>query len=315
MTERTYSDNSLSMHLQEIGQYPLLSSEEARVLGREVQRGLVAQRLIPEVSADMGMELYVDMELAIERGQRAETQFVTSNLRLVVPIARRRARGDPEKLLENIQSGSIGLVKAVRGFNPKLGFEFSTYAYPKIKSAMQKVEEEEHKNVGIAADDAQRLKSLTAHETYDDGTQRTDDELCENLGISRDKLNELRFLQHALKTASSLDAPLPGEGDFDRADLVADHASESQYTAVDNQLAGILRPELMQNLSPRMIRIMELRFGYDGKTQDEVARELGIAPPTVRLDEKRAFAIIRNTAEDLGIGYSQISRSSDDIAS
>jgi RNA polymerase primary sigma factor len=277
------------VYLSEIGQQRLLDRGDEARLAQAIERGSAAEReLAAEGRKTKGRRQELAREVA--EGERARRQFVEANLRLVVSVAKRYRRPSVD-LLDLIQAGNIGLLRAVEGFNWRLGNKFSTYATWWIRQA-----------VVSEMGDADRTIHLPVHlraEVF--GLARARDRLRVELG-HEPALDELAAevevpaerVRHLLALGEetvSLSLPV-GECDSELVDVIADREAGDP---ADVAAAHVEREEvkgLLTHLGRHQADVLRLRFGLDGmgaRSLAEVGRELGISRERVRQIEVRAL--------------------------
>jgi RNA polymerase primary sigma factor len=267
--------DSLQLFLNEIGRYPLLTAEEEVELAKRIERGDAA----------------------------AKEQMINANLRLVVSIAK-RYQGHGLPLLDLVQEGVLGLIRAVEKFDWRRGFKFSTYATWWIRQAVQRGVQNRSRviRVPVHVAELERKASRAERElTGKLGRVPTEEEVAKALGITPDKLEQAHS---ALRTLSSLDRPVGEDESATLGDLIAapdgDPAQELAVTLGDGALAAAL-----DALSPTQRRVLELRFGLaddEPASLAKVAEELELPREQVRKLEKSALEQLsrnRELVEDL----------------
>ena len=264
----TVTTDGLQLFLNEIGRYPLLTAEEEVELAKRIERG--------------------DAE--------AKERMINSNLRLVVSIAK-RYQGHGLSLLDLIQEGVLGLIRAVEKFDWRRGFKFSTYATWWIRQAVQRGVQNRSRviRVPVHVAELERKAARTERElTGKLGRVPTEEEVAESAKIPLEKLQQAR---EAVRTLASLDRPVGEDESATLGDLVAspegDPAQEILVTLGNGALTGAL-----EDLDPTQRRILELRFGLAGEepaSLQAVARELEISRERVRkLEESALEQLSRN---------------------
>src|SRR4051794_6480258 len=261
----------LTRFLQDIGKTPLLTREDEVALAKRIERGDLV----------------------------AKERMMSANLRLVVSVAK-RYQGQGLPLLDLIQEGTIGLVRAVEKFDYRKGFKFSTYATLWIKQSLRRAIDDKARlvrlpvNVSAGGEKVQRAQRDWAQRTGDDPT---DEQLAEILSLPVDEVDFLRRLD---RTPVSLHAPLGPEEDGELGHiLVDDHAPNPlEWTT------GILREEALgealDNLPRLERRVLELRYGLDGageRRAQEVAPSLRRTVERVRPVEDGGLAKVRDLPE------------------
>jgi RNA polymerase primary sigma factor len=263
--------DSVRLYLREIGQVPLLNTDQERELAYRIASG--------------------GDDAAIARQQMA-----AANLRLVVSIAKRyRDRGLP--LLDLIQEGSLGLLRAIEKFDVTKGYKFSTYATWWIKQALSRALADQSRLVRLPVhlgETLNRIQTARRLLTQELGRDPKDTEMAEALDMSVEKLRELR---RTAQDPVSLATPVGEEADSTLADFIPDpHALDADDAAVSGMLRGQIAVALNQ-LTERERRVLELRYGLsDGQphTLEEVGRAFGVTRERVRQIEVKALRKLRH---------------------
>jgi RNA polymerase primary sigma factor len=268
----TELDDPLKLYIRSIGDGRLLTREEERELARR---------------KDAGDEL-------------AKKRLIEANLRLVMSITRSYTRaGVP--LLDLIQEGNLGLIRAVEKFDYRLGYKLSTYATWWIKQAVSRALADQGRTIRLPTHVAERVRRLLRVRrqlAQKLSREPTPAELAKETGESEEKVVDLLGL---VDDPVSLDSPV-GDGESFFADLIEDVASAQpdERTAMEHR-HGELANAIAQ-LAPRMQRVLVLRFGLDGegtRTLEDIGAELGVTRERVRQLESRALRELRNSAPDL----------------
>jgi RNA polymerase primary sigma factor len=277
--ERPYRNaDALQLYLQEMAQTPLLTPEEEVQLSRRVKKG--------------------DL--------KARTRMIKANLRLVVKIAHDyENHGLP--LLDLINEGNLGLMKAVDRFDPKKGAKLSTYAALWIKQSIRRALSNHSRTVRLpvhVADQISRLNRAGFKLTESLGRDPSDDELAGALKVAPAKAARLRAL--GLR-ATSLDAPIGDEADSRYGDIIEDDTVATPYEALQSKAAREEVNELVKALPPREAEILALRYGLDGRkpqTLEEVGRKFKVTRERIRQLQEMALEKLRRRLESLEPGAS-----------
>ena len=242
-------------------------------------------------------EQEVALAQRIEAGdQTALAEFTRANLRLVVNIAKRfNNRGLP--LIDLIQEGNIGLMRAVEKFDWRRGFKFSTYATWWVRQAIQRAIADKGRIVRLPVHLRDELVKLSAAQQRLPnvlGREATDAELAAELGTTTARVRDLR---QASRVPSSIDQPFGADGDASLADLMEDeYTSGPEELAHQSQVAHATETAMTAALTPREKLVIQMRYGVGDRnifTPDEIATRLGISRERVRQIEKRALDKLR----------------------
>src|SRR5690242_4604258 len=238
-------DDSVKQYLKEIGMYPLLTAEQELLLAERVANG--------------------DL--------RARQKLIEANLRLVVSIAKRYSnQGLP--LLDLIQEGNIGLMRATQKFDYKRGFRFSTYATWWIRQAISRAIAEHSRSIHIPVHVVEliyKIKRVARRMYQDEGVEPLPEQLAATLGLPRERIVELLSIS---EQPISLDAPIADDDEYHMADMLEDPAVVSQEGQLSHQAQRQYIENAMNILNPRERTIIEMRYGLkDGHSfsLDEVS--------------------------------------------
>src|SRR5205809_2832196 len=266
------TQDPLKLYVRQIGDGPLLTAQEERELAR---------------CKDAGDEA-------------AKRRLIECNLRLVMSITRNYTKaGVP--LLDLIQEGNLGLIRAVEKFDYKLGFKLSTYATWWIRQAVTRALADQGRTIRLpvhVADQVRRLMRARRQLAQKFNREPTMAELAKESGFPEKRVQELLDL---VEDPVSLETPV-GDGESMYADLIEDVHSERPDESTSQKLRRKELAEAMLRLNPRMRRVLSLRFGLDGEhpqTLEEVGAGLGITRERVRQLESRALRELRAVAPDL----------------
>ena len=235
----------VGVYLHEISRTPLLDAAREVELSKAIEAGLYAEHLLEvgKLPKGVGRE---ELERLVAEGERAKDLFIRANLRLVVSIARRYVRsGMP--MLDLIQEGNTGLVRAVEKFDYERGFKFSTYATWWIRQAISRAIAQQERTVRLPVhlvEDVNRMRNVARQLTRELGADPEPEQIAKALGVPVERVHELmRWSQDTV----SLDTPVGDDGDTNLGDLVADSDAPSPedvvLAALERQrIEGLLRP-------------------------------------------------------------------------
>ncbi|HHB90043.1 MAG TPA: RNA polymerase sigma factor RpoD, partial [Anaerolineae bacterium] len=287
-------DDSISLYLKEIGRVPLLTAEEEVELAKRMERGQLAQKRLEE-----GVEDPIEREYllwVVRDGERAQEHLIKANSRLVVSVAKKYVgRGVP--FLDLIQEGNIGLIRAVNKFDYRRGYKFSTYATWWIRQAVTRAIADQGRTIRVPVHMYEQINRLTRTSrqlVQELGREPTTEEIAEALGVSPKKVEQvIRVSQRPL----SLEMPVGEEEDSYLGDFIPDEDAQSPTDEASRQLLREVIDEIFASLSPREVRILQLRFGLvDGYnyTLEEVGRKFGVTRERIRQIEAQALGRLRH---------------------
>jgi RNA polymerase sigma factor (sigma-70 family) len=272
-------EDALRRYLQEVGAHPLLAPADEAELGARIAAGRVAGATA-EVVAD---------------AEAARHRFIAANLRLVVSIAKRyQSSGLP--LLDLVQEGNLGLMRAVEKFEPERGFRFSTYATWWIRQAVTRAIADKGRTIRVPAhvgDAIAVVNRVTLELGRIHGREPTMAEVAHASGLRPERIVELRAAVHDVV---SLSAPLADDGG-ELADLVPDEGAEGAFDVAASRLEQEALAAVLARLSAREQRVLELRFGLTGgspRTLEDVGREFSLTRERIRQIEAKALTKLRH---------------------
>ena len=290
--------DAIRMYLQEISRIALLTADEEKVLGRKIVLGVEAQSELESLGDAVSTLDRRRLQRVIDQGRRAREDLTNANLRLVVSIAKRYTKVSMP-LADAIQSGNIGLMKAVEKFDYTRGFKFSTYATWWIKQAISRAVAEESRNIRIpthAMENINRAIRVQRELTQLNQREPTMIEIAKALGESPDRVAE--YFRLAADT-TSLDQPTRGDGDSTVADLIAatDAVDPSGGLELDDMREAMRT--VLNELPEREREVVKMRFGLgneQGATLEEVGQAFNITRERVRQIEVRTLYRLRHVA-------------------
>jgi RNA polymerase primary sigma factor len=287
--------DSVHTYLKSIGRRTLLTAAQEVELAKRIEAGLYAEAKL-EAQPGLAAAMRDDLEWVAEDGRRAKDHMLEANLRLVVSVAKKYTdRG--MALLDVVQEGNLGLIRAVEKFDYTKGYKFSTYAMWWIRQAIQRGFADSARTIRLPVHVLEMLSKLSRVER--DMHQRLGREpTAEELGIELDKSpDQIEELLRTSRQPISLNATIGEDGETTIGDLIEDIDSPEASEVVDRQLLGEQLRGVLGNLSPREAKIMALRFGLvDGKphTLDEIGKHLGLTRERIRQLEKESLSKLRH---------------------
>ncbi|THJ74662.1 RNA polymerase sigma factor [Candidatus Frankia alpina] len=285
------------MYLREIGKVPLLNAAQEVELSKRVEAGLFAEHKL-ESDPDLSADLRRDLGLLVKDGHAAKQQLVSANLRLVVSVAKKYS-GRGMTLLDLVQEGNLGLIRAVEKFDYAKGYKFSTYATWWIRQAIGRALADQARTIRIPVHVVEQINKITRLQRQlvsTLGREPTDEELALELDMPIDQVVELR--RYAQDTVS-LETSVGDDGDSVLGDFIEDSdatspADAASYGAMQDEIENVLG-----GLNPREREVMRLRFGLaDGKqhTLAEVGNRLGLTRERIRQIERDTLRELRKPA-------------------
>jgi RNA polymerase primary sigma factor len=287
-------DDTIGLYLKEIGRVPLLKAEEEVALAKRMEAGQLARE---ELSQDgLNAEEKAELRRVARDGLAAREHLIRANSRLVISVAKKYI-GRGVHFLDLIQEGNIGLIRAANKFNYRLGHKFSTYATWWIRQAVTRAIADQSRTIRVPVHMGDQINKLlrTAHRlTQELGRDPTSEELAAALEIPTRKAEEmLRVARRPL----SLEMPTDEEGDSELGDFIEDEDGSAPDEEVTSAMLRELFHVILQDLPPREVRILQLRYGLvDGETYtlEEVGRKLGVTRERVRQIEAQALSRLRH---------------------
>ena len=294
-------EDLVRLYLTDIGQYTLLTKDDEVELAQKIEAGMEAREELAN-GKSLSSRRRVELRRLVGEGEAAERQFVQSNLRLVVSIAKKyQASGLP--LLDLVQEGNLGLMHAVEKFDWRKGFKFSTYATWWIRQAITRGIANTGRTIRLpvhAGDTLTRLQKARARLELRYGRPATLSELADEVEMPEQKVTEaLRFAAEPL----SLSEPLREDGDAELGDVVEDRSAESPFEVAATALLPEEIKRLLSPLDEREREILTLRYGLDRgepRTLEEVGEHFNLTRERIRQIEARAMSKLRHPSSDTG---------------
>ena len=262
------TDDSVKMYLKDIGQVPLLQSDEERELAERMSQGDIA----------------------------AKNRLSEANLRLVVSIAKRYV-GRGMQFLDLIQEGNLGLMKAVEKFDYTKGFKFSTYATWWIKQSITRAIADQARTIRIPVHMVETINKtgrVSRQLLQTLGREPTTAEIAEKMGITEEKVIEI---QKIAQDPVSLEKPIGEEEDSHLGDFIEDNTSASPAEKAETRMLKEHLLEVLSTLTPRENEVIRKRYGLDDsrpKTLEEVGREFNVTRERIRQIEAKALRKLRH---------------------
>ncbi len=287
-------DDTVGLYLKEIGRVSLLTAEEEVTLAKRMEAGQIAQENLSEDG--LNPEKRAELNKIVQDGLAAREHLIRANSRLVISVAKKYI-GRSVPFLDLIQEGNIGLIRAANKFNYRLGHKFSTYATWWIRQAVTRAIADQSRTIRVPVHMGDQINKLlrTAHRlTQELGRTPATNELAAALEIPTRKAEEM------LKVARrplSLEMPTDAEKDSEMGDFIEDEDSPAPEDEVTSSMLRELLQGILQDLPPREVRILQLRYGLvDGETYtlEEVGKKLGVTRERVRQIEARALSRLRH---------------------
>ena len=282
------------VYLNGIGKTALLSAEDEVELAKRIEAGLYAQHLL-ETRKRLGDKRKSDLAMLAADGQSARQHLLEANLRLVVSLAKRyTGRGMP--LLDLIQEGNLGLIRAMEKFDYAKGFKFSTYATWWIRQAITRGMADQSRTIRLPVHLVEQVNKLARikremHQIL--GREATEEELAEESGIAADKIADL--LAHS-RDPVSLDMPVGTDEEAPLGDFIEDAEAMSAENTVIAELLHTDIRHVLATLDERERQVIQLRFGLDDgqpRTLDQIRKLFGLSRERVRQIEREVMMKLR----------------------
>ncbi|MFC7305693.1 RNA polymerase sigma factor [Streptomyces monticola] len=291
------SSDLFRQYLREIGRIPLLTAAEEVELARRVEAGLFAEERLTR-SADLDTELALDLDKLVVMGRMAKRRLIEANLRLVVSVAKRYV-GRGLTMLDLVQEGNLGLIRAVEKFDYARGYKFSTYATWWIRQAMSRALADQARTIRVPVHVVElinRVVRVQRRMLQERGYEPTPEEVAAHLDLPHERVSEvLRLAQEPV----SLHAPVGEEDDVALGDLIEDGDAASP---VESAAFLLLREHLeavLSTLGERERKVVQLRYGLvDGRprTLEEIGRIFGVTRERIRQIESKTLNKLRDHA-------------------
>jgi len=295
------TSDPVRMYLKEIGRVSLLNGEQEVELAKRIEGGAEAEaKLAAFASADAASVPSTDERRGLERlvsdGEVAKQALTQANLRLVVSIAKRYV-GRGMLLLDLIQEGNLGLMRAVEKFDYSKGFKFSTYATWWIRQAITRAIADQARTIRIPVhmvESINKVYRVQRQMMQELEREPTVEELAEKVDMTPQRVREI---QRISQDPLSLDSPVGEEDDSNLGDFIEDQHAEAPAEAAARKALGDAVIEALDELNDREKQVVRLRFGLDdgqARTLEEVGREFGVTRERIRQIESKTLAKLRH---------------------
>ena len=287
------------MYLKEIGKVDLLTASEEVHLAMKIEAGTeAAEKLEAHENGELELSRVELRRLTrVEQmGLEAKQALISANLRLVVSIAKRYV-GRGMLFLDLIQEGNLGLIRAVEKFDYTKGFKFSTYATWWIRQAITRAIADQARTIRIPVHMVETINKLVRVQRQllqDLGRDPTPEEIGEEMGMSAERVREIQKIS---QEPVSLETPIGEEEDSHLGDFIPDEDASEPSEAASFSLLKEQLMEVLDTLTPREKKVLELRFGIvDGRTRtlEEVGKEFNVTRERIRQIEAKALRKLRH---------------------
>lgn len=290
------SADLVRVYLNGIGKTDLLTADDEIELAQQIEVGLYAQHLLNDPEQHLTRAKKRDLKVLAKQGKKARSHLLEANLRLVVSLAKRyTGRGMP--LLDLIQEGNLGLIRAMEKFDYDKGFKFSTYATWWIRQAITRGMADQSRTIRLPVHLVEQVNKLSRikREMYQSlGREATNEELSEESGISEDKIE---MLLHQSRDPVSLDMPVGADEEAPLGDFIEDAEATDAESAVVASLRHSDIRDVIGTLEQREQDVIRLRYGLDDgvpRTLDQIGRRFELSRERVRQIEREVMAKLRD---------------------
>lgn len=289
--------DGLKLYYRETSRHDVLSASEEGTLAFQIEAGKAAAEALA-IEIETTSRRVLNLKRTIYAGKRAKERFVQSNLRLVTSISRKYI-GLGLPLLDLIQEGNLGLIRAIDKFDPSKGFKFSTYATPWIQQHISKAIADQARVVRLPVHVVEKLNSIERLKEdliADYGLAPTDAEIADVLELTKDELDKFLTMTRPALSLDQLAEPTQNNEHWDPDTLITiGETIDEEFTF------GLLQNEIQrwldEDFHPREAAVIRARFGLgDGrpKTLDEIGLEFGVTRERIRQIESKAISKLRH---------------------
>jgi RNA polymerase primary sigma factor len=298
---RPTSDSALDLtrrYLAELGSYPLLTAADEAELAQRIADGRAAQRRLSHAPAPASHDR-ARLDAAVRAADDARRRFIQSNLRLVVSIAK-RYQTPGMSLLDLIQEGNLGLMRAVEKFDHRKGFKFSTYATWWIRQAVARALADKARTIRMPVHVVEKLNKIVRTERKlraELGREPGSREIARELDLTIDEVDQIR---RSAQVPVSLEKPVGDDEESEFGHFLTDESAPLPEEAAEDVLRKDALGRILRTLSLRERRVLELRYGLNGeqpRTLDEVGRAFNVTRERIRQIENQCLKKLRAVAE------------------
>ena len=290
------SQDLVRVYLNGIGKTALLTAEDEVELAQTIEVGLYAEYKLKHSGEPLTRAMKRDLKVLTKEGKKARAHLLEANLRLVVSLAKRyTGRGMP--LLDLIQEGNLGLIRAMEKFDYTKGFKFSTYATWWIRQAITRGMADQSRTIRLPVHLVEQVNKLSRikREMYQHlGREATNEELAEESGIEESKIE---MLLRQSRDPVSLDMPVGADEEAPLGDFIEDSEATDAETAVVASMRHSDIRSVLSTLEQREQDVIRLRYGLeDGvpRTLDQIGRRFGLSRERVRQIEREVMSKLRD---------------------
>ena len=290
------SADLVRVYLNGIGKTALLTAEDEVQLAQTIEVGLYAEHLLENSEEPLTRAMKRDLKVLARQGKHARSHLLEANLRLVVSLAKRyTGRGMP--LLDLIQEGNLGLIRAMEKFDYTKGFKFSTYATWWIRQAITRGMADQSRTIRLPVHLVEQVNKLSRikRELYQNlGREATNEELAEESGIDESKIE---LLLRQSRDPVSLAMPVGADEEAPLGDFIEDSEATDAEAAVVASLRHSDIRSVLASLEVREQEVISLRYGLDDgvpRTLDQIGRKFGLSRERVRQIEREVMSKLRD---------------------
>ena len=298
-------EDLVRQYLREIGAYPLLSAADEVTLALAMENGRAAARVLEATKRkDLSAKRRLELQNAVVAGQEAKRRFIQANLRLVVSIAK-RYHTSGLSLLDLVQEGNLGLMRAVEKFEHQRGCKFSTYATWWIRQAIARAIADKGRTIRVPVhmlDTVRKVARTSARIAEREGRPATIQEIAAQLQLPEQAVYDA---MNVIADPVSLHSPLRPDdgadaGNTELGDLIEDDSAEASFDEVTARFAHRQLRRALSTLTPREQQVLDMRFGLTTGTQphtlEDVGRTFRLTRERIRQIEAKAMSKLRHPA-------------------